>query len=357
MNYSESHRISDAEVLLILKGMFFELSPIQMPLCVIVIVQNIIIYREYHRDGSNFVPRLFRGIAFSDTLKAQGELVLSIMGVLVYTGCLPVKVLCKSLFFYMITALPGINCSKLFNLVLTITLTYNVVDPFRRINTARMMKLCKVLCFLIILLHVSDAVIAIIFYDYFHIVDQYPGYTVFLWLTAVFDIPGVVVTLSALCVTDSNTGYSRCTEEHLRVIIYGCLVTFLYFIVTPFVVLMCMMIQVKHLRRSHRHNTSVPDTFRHVSGTVFLVSSLFFFCNTAYFFAVFGWWLSHTNIAYEDHNDHYYVRLGRQVGSILYIPTYSVNSINDSEKMTKILKLKGDNTQHCLHRNLRMPSK
>ena len=312
--------MSDAEALLILKGIFFELSPIQIPLSLIVIIQNIIIYREYYRDRCNFVPWLFRGIALSDILKAQGELVLSIMGVLVYTGFLPVKVLCKSLFFYMITALPGINCSKLFNLVLTITLTYNVVDPFRRINTARILKLCKVLCFLIILLHVSDAVIAIIFYDYYHIIDQYPGYTVFLWLIVAFDIPGVVVTLLALCVTDSNTGYSRCTEEHLRVIIYGCLVTFLYFVVTPLVVLVCMLIQVKYLRRSYQQNTSVPDSFRHVSGTVFLVSSLFFICNTAYFFAMMAWLLSHRKIAYEDHNDHYYVRLGRQVGSVLYVP-------------------------------------
>ena len=185
INFTEVlHRaeMNDTEVFHVLKGMFFELSPIQIPLSMIVIVQNIIIYREYYRERSKFVSRLFTGIAFSDILKAQGELVLSIMGVLVYTGCLPVKVLCKSLFFYMITALPGINCSKLFNLVLTITLTYNVVDPFRRINTARIMKLCKVLCFLIILLHVSDAVIAIILYDYFRIVDQYPGYNYFLWL-------------------------------------------------------------------------------------------------------------------------------------------------------------------------------
>ena len=127
----------------------------------------------------------------------------------------------------------------------------------------------------------------------------------------------MVVTLSALCaVTDSNTGYSRCTEEHLRVIIYGCLVSFLYFVVTPLVVLICMLIQVKYLRRFHRHNSSVPDTFRHVSGTVFLVSSLFFFCNTAYFFAMMAWFLSNNNFEYEDHNEGYYAILGKQVRHI-----------------------------------------
>lgn len=302
------------------KGIFYELSPIQIPLSIIVIMQNIIIYREYYRDRSKFVPRLFTCIALSDILKAQGQLILAIMSVLVYTGCLPIQVLYKSLFFYMITALPGINCSKLFNLILTTTLTYNVVDPFRRINTDRIMKLCKVLCFLITLLHVSDAVVAVIFCDYYHIADSVnPGYSVFLWLIVAFNIPGVVVSMSALCARDGNTGYSRCTEEHIRVTIYGCIVSFLYFIVIPLVVLVCMLIQIKHLRRTPQLGTSVPETFRHVSGTVFLVSFLFFFCNTVYFFTVMAWWLTHLNLVMYDHTDHYYVRLGRQVEIITYM--------------------------------------
>ena len=74
------------------------------------------------------------GIALADILKAQGEIVLSVISILVYTGVCDVEVLYWSLLYYMITALPGVNCSKVFNLALTLTLTVNIVNPFRQID-------------------------------------------------------------------------------------------------------------------------------------------------------------------------------------------------------------------------------
>ena len=318
MNYSELERMSDEDVRLIFKGIFRDLSFIQIPLSLIVIVQNSIIFKNYYKDRAKFVPSLFMGIALSDILKAQGQLVLGVISILAYSELVDIMVLYKSLIYYMITALPGINCSKLFNMVLTITLTYNIVDPFRVVNTAFLKKVVLCLCLVITFLHVSDSIISI-YALIMNILHAYVGATVFLFLILCFDVPGCVVLAAILCQND-NTGQSRCSENLLVQRIFGGSLLFLYFVAIPLTVLICMMIQVKYLRRSlgDTETTTLPNTSRHVSITVFLVSTLFFVCNVTYFLLVTTWFISHQNINYEEQTDRYYVDLGIQVWQLFF---------------------------------------
>ena len=162
MNQSDLNSLSDEEVLFMFKGMFRDLAPIQIPLSIIVLIQNTFIFMDYYRDRARFVSGLLMGIALFDILKAQGEIVLSVTSILVYAGYFKIDILYKSLYHYMMTALPGINCSKLCNLVLTITLTLNVVNPFRRLNTEALKKVVRVIWLIITLIHISDAITAII---------------------------------------------------------------------------------------------------------------------------------------------------------------------------------------------------
>ena len=327
MNYSElsRRRMTDAQVKLIFEGMFRDLSIIQIPLSIIVIVQNSVIIMDYYKDRAKFVPSLFMGIALSDILKAQGQLVLAVMSILAYSKLVDIMILYKSLLYYMVTALPGINCSKLFNMVLTITLTFNIVDPFRVINTARLKKVVLLLCLIITILHVSDSIIGIYALSN-NILDHYVGTTVFLYLILGFDIPGIVAVAAILCHYDDDTGHSYCSEYRLRPLIYAGTVSLLYFVALPLTVFICMMIQVKYLRRSLGDTAetapTLPNTARHVSITVFLVSTLFFLCNVTYFFFMMAWYISNKHIDYEEHTDSYFVDLGIQVRVVIFQTEY-----------------------------------
>ena len=332
-NNSNLSKMDDMEVQAMFRGIFRDLAPVQIPLSILVLIQNSVIARQYYRERTKFVSSLFLGIALADILKAQGELVLSGIGLLAYAGYLEIGVLYNSLMYYMMTALPGLNCSKLFNIVLTISLTFNIVNPFRRINTELLRKVVVSLGVTITLLHFSDAIVASVLVS----VDKKlksNGTSSYLILMLGFEIPGSVLIAGAMCHRD-HTGYSKCTEHPNIWHIIGGLLAFLYFLVLPLTVFICMMIQVKHLRRALRDETQgsrdetqgsrneasgscgSSETARHVSITVFLVSTLFFVCNATYCVLTTAWLISNQNIIYQTNSEKYYVDLGMQVGCIL----------------------------------------
>ena len=71
---------------LFFKGIFFELAPVTIPLCVADLVQNTVLFVDYYKERSKLVPWFFMGIALADILKAQGEIVLAVTSILVYSG-------------------------------------------------------------------------------------------------------------------------------------------------------------------------------------------------------------------------------------------------------------------------------
>ena len=288
MNQSSVEHIPDSDIILIFKGAFFYLAPLTIPLSLIVMLQNLVILLNYFKDRKKWISSLFMGIALADILRAQGELVLSVISILAYTGQVEVTVLYKSLVYYMLTALPGVNCSKVFNLVMSLAITVQVVNPFTRFDTERLKKVVTYFCIVILLLHISDAIVveadmrsSFVPYD----ASDY----LFLYLLLIFIVPGATTTISIVCKYDGS-GRSRC--DHLaakneRALLedVGLSVMAVFFLVPPIVLLICMIIQVIYLRRSLREEETtilIPNTARHVSITVFFTSLLFFICNVTY---------------------------------------------------------------------------
>ena len=238
------------------------------------------------------------GIALSDILRAQGEVVLSVISILAYTGLVDVTVLYKSLVYYMLTALPGVNWSKVFNLVMTISITIKVSNPFHRINFQRLRKIVACLCFAIMMLNVSDAITAIVLiFKPSYLV--HPGAYIYLYYQILFVLPGGITT--------EGIYYWLGGSEHTEEYSYGIVISIgaVYLLGPPLIMLTCMIIQVKHLRRSLQEQEEdevsplMPNTARHVSITVFYISLLFFICNAAYTISQLVIWLN-----YDAHADH-----------------------------------------------------
>ena len=121
----------------IFEGLFYKLSPLVITLAILVIVQNVVVAWDNFQRRENMAPWLFTGIALGDILFAQGLIILSVISILVYRDNLEEEVLYKAQFYFMITSLPGITCSKLYNVILSVTLTFNLADPFRVLNVVK----------------------------------------------------------------------------------------------------------------------------------------------------------------------------------------------------------------------------
>lgn len=269
-----------------LSGALYQLSPLTITLSLLVIVHNSIIIQDFFKDRAKYVPTLFIGIAISDSLIAQGQLVLGVVSVLVYKGAVEVSVLYKSLYYYMATGLPGYSCSRLFNVALSLTLTVHLVDPFRHLNTPRLKKITMIIAGFFSFLHISDLVAFNIFdekYD-IEVIMTNPYLELIKW----FDLPGGLAVALLCCAPYHGTiQLSRCyLDDSLQINGYTFLIAFvLYLVLPPILILVCMVVQVKYLRRSDSDTTaSLTSTSRHASTTIILVSLTFFLCHIAYVF-------------------------------------------------------------------------
>ena len=293
--------ISYRETELVFQGAFYEIAPLNIPLCLSVLVQNSVIIISYYKDRAKIVPSLFMGIAAGDIVKAQGDLVLTVMSILVHYKLVNPETLYKSLSYYMATALPGFNCSKLFNLVLTVILTVKIRNPFHIINTSRLRKLVAILCLVIILLHISDTVVASVKLPAFNHETVWSNNT-YTDLITMFEIPA------------APTAYL--TTGNYKVLIPGGAV---FLVAPPIIVLVCMIIQLKYVRQSlpeQGDSSKLPDTGRHVSITILMVSVLFFICHSVFLVMVLIWnVLKLWNIYYQTGlPDKRYIGMGIFVG-------------------------------------------
>ena len=89
---------SPHDQLTIFKGATYQLSPLTITLSSLVICHNTLIFLDYFKDKAKFVPSLFMGIALSDILYAQGQLVVSVLSILVFNGVVSEQVLYRSLY-------------------------------------------------------------------------------------------------------------------------------------------------------------------------------------------------------------------------------------------------------------------
>ena len=266
MNVSNYQSVTDYETALIFKGALFELAPLNIPLCLTVFTQNSVIFISYYKDKAKLVPSLFMGIALGDILKAQGDLILTIISILVHWELVETTVLYKSIYYYMVTAIPGFNCAKLSNLILTVTLTLKLRDPFHVINTSRLRKIAASICLVVFLLHIVDALVSALRIDSLPL-NNYPR------LLKNLGPPGI------LAIWGSTPTHQKWLVDRICASL-----EVLYFFVPPVLIMVCMILQVKYLRRSlggNEGSSHIPNTFHHVSVTVLMVSVLFFICQSA----------------------------------------------------------------------------
>ena len=148
-----------------------------------------------------------------------------------------------------------------------------------------------------------------------------------------------------------NPAWSKCHKQNGEIspAMIGSLILVsggITFLVPVSVVLGCMALQIRHLRRSFQDRATetsplLPDPSHHVSVTVFIVSVLFSFCHLTFF--VLGtvlWFLSLG--AYFDpnaHNDKFHVRMGVLLGvtefllPLLYAVAYPIIIISRKREL------------------------
>ena len=304
---------------ILLKGMFLKLAPITIPLCIIVLVQNCVIFADYYKDRARFVSTLFMGIALADILKAQGRLVLCVISVFVFTGYADIMVLYNSIFYYMITALPGVTCSKIYNMVLSVCLAINMANPFRRLNTIRLRKTVYILSSIITVLHICDTVMVLFCHlKVYTNKNELIYWRMYMITMALFDFPGLIYAVVTYCF-NTNSVTNQCFDDHELKFALFTILTFTCYVLPALIVLICMIIQIRYLRRSLRDSETLPSTSRHVSITVLLVSTLFFLCHATVFITGIVWFSLHHNF-FPAHNssDQYFILLGMLTGFVKF---------------------------------------
>ena len=273
--------------LIIFKGATYQLSPLTIFLSLVVISHNSIIIMDYYKDRTKFVPSLFMGIALSDMLYAQGLLVMSIISILVYNEVIGEDVLYRSLYYMMVTGLPGYTCSRLFNCVLSLTLTVHLLKPFSRFRSTRLKVSILVLAVILSLLHVSDMVFAVTYMKFFEEVNREP----FVELALVCNIPGLITVAALYCKpSDGNPDHSPCNGPHvLQLLPAGIFI--IQYILPPLLILVCMVIQVVCLRRDLKDSPpAMINSSRHASITILITSLLFFTCHIALLTSLVTWY-------------------------------------------------------------------
>ena len=342
---------------LVFKGAIFELAPVTIPLSLWVIIQNSVVLCNYYSERRKLVARLFMGIAIADILRAQGELVLAIVSILVFTCHFNISVLYNSFYYYMLTALPGINGSKIFTFALAVLITLIMANPFRSINQDRSQKLIAAVVISVITLHLLDTIAAVIIrFKFLTGPDLYFEHSMsVLWIVALFEFPGSVTVGGLLCFPPHmSLDKSRCTprapgafthdQEDILLFTAGII----YFVIPTILFLVVMVMQIKYIRKSFQDGggdtdvSSLPNPTRHLSVTVLLVCVLFFLCHIAYPTVMIVCSSIHQNYRTEENlSDKFFVGMGTLLGfakfmlPLLYAGLYPVILITRKEELRK----------------------
>ena len=242
----------------LIKGAIYDISPVNIILAIHVIIHNNIIIVDYYKDRAKLTSTLFMGIAISDILTAQGLLIISVISILVYRGNVDENVLYNSFLYYMITGLPGLSTSRFLILVMSVTLTVHIVDPYRRLNTTILKRSCLAIILVLTCLHISDAMLVICLVT----VDDY-WYGFRDYVMTHFELPGFLVSL--IFQIDKEKTFS---------------VGLFLEIVQVSTIPICMIVQIVYLRRG---SVLVSVERRRASNTIMINSLLYFICQATFF--------------------------------------------------------------------------
>ena len=159
-----------------LKGATYQLSPLTIFLSVFVILHNLMIFLEYFRDKTSVISSFFMGIALADIFTAVGQLVVSVISIMVYTDLVDRHVLYKSFYFSIFIALPGYSCSKFLGTFLAIIQTSILINPFRRLRREFLKSAMIVMVLILTALHWCDGISAMVADEMFQASKTKPSF-------------------------------------------------------------------------------------------------------------------------------------------------------------------------------------
>ena len=238
-----------------------------------------------------------------------------------------IEVLYNSLYCFMVTALPGVSCSKLLNIMLTLTLTAKIVNPFRMIGTDRLKKAALIISLVIVCLHVSDTVCIAVYFANGSAKDHVKKYVTIVF---VYEVPGILTIFSLSCFSRDCFPITRHLKNYR---LYGVGVV-LSMGIPPILVVLCMVIQVRFLKKNLPEDEPAfqgpPNNSRHVSIFLFLIFTLYFVCNFlfcigwAIHLAVIGDWDSPMNKHYDHEMQGILSGLGLSTLPLIYAVLFPV---------------------------------
>ena len=281
-----------------LKGATYQLSPLTIFLSVFVILHNLMIFLEYFRDKTSVISSFFMGIALADIFTAVGQLVVSVISILVYTNLVDPQVLYKSFYFFIFIALPGYSCSKFLSTFLAIIQTSILINPFRRLRREFLKSAMIVMILILTALHWSDGISALVADVMFQASKTKPSFYVTVLMFC--ESPGTLaILLTGYCFNPGKvTKTCDFSLNPLNHFIGGGVLIVVGFILPPVIVLITMVIQVVTLQRNSTKSSDSagghadpPDYSRHVSLTILLVSVLFFCCHTIFLISLVAWFV------------------------------------------------------------------
>jgi hypothetical protein len=251
-----------------LRGALYTFSPMNITLSVVILVQNVLVIASYYKDRARFIPASFIAIATADILLAQGELTLSIVANLVYGSMkLDNKYLLYGLYFFQGIAAVGGTCSKFYNVVLSVVITLKVT--LGTANISRVRFVTAVVTVILAVLHFSDGSAAL----YLDESERYHVYESYINTISTFVIPGLWTLISLSCFSGPNS--ALCVDPDGSTSWFTSLLFTLHVGAPPVIMLLSMLFLVFNISRTPVNETDK----RHVSITVFLVSTLFFICH------------------------------------------------------------------------------
>lgn len=252
----------------LVETMFVFIAPFNLLLAVFVLFLNITIVREYYRDRKLPPAILFMLIAIMDAISALAELPRSTIALICTRN--------DSAFFpiwftlsYLTIGFWSYNCSIFSNVVLVVIKSINVAVPFHQLKKVGIV-------FVVVLVMVFWAIFCIIDVEY------YANKQTFLptsfgceehWIILEdYDFIGNGI---ALHLFDTSI-----LGQNSRAVALKLMIVFEYML-PCFIVLVCMVIQIIFIRKTLGNQSSM-DTANQVNLTVFMISMLYFICNSAY---------------------------------------------------------------------------
>ena len=258
-----------------------DLSAANILLSVAILLQNPLIISSYWSQRANFSAAMYIAIAIADMVVAQGAIVISVAGIAVTSGKSDIKVLYYCFYYLIATSGLAQNCSKYYNVVLSVVTTMKLKNPFRIMNIRTIKMGVAVLTMGLSLFCLFDGSACLFleqsgnfihmkdFHKYFYLASDFPG-------SASFYVLLCEGLNSHLCYHDQH-------NELIKGVL-AFLLVFLNLVLPPLIFLISglwLLLLLRRAAREYDDSHNLHSAVRHISVTVFFIASLSFVCNTA----------------------------------------------------------------------------